>query len=96
MLRTFGHIDGMAGGTIDGIPVVVKHPIQLRPGVFSEAALRRYDFVMDALAKVHPILGFAKDRKADETIDKNDQRANRINGGRHFLQPCNPQSTSML
>ena len=48
VLRCFGHIDGR--GSKATIPV--KYPIQLKPGVFSEVALQRYDFVMDALAKV--------------------------------------------
>lgn len=59
VLRTFGHTDGTYGGEIDGIPVIVKVPIQPKPGVFSEAALRRYDFVMDALAKVCPRIKYA-------------------------------------
>ena len=46
VIRTFGHNDGY------GTTMPVKNPIQPTPGVFNEAALKRYDFVMDALAKV--------------------------------------------
>lgn len=45
-MRTFGHNDGY------GSTMPVQNPIQPRVGVFSEAALRRYDYVMDALSKV--------------------------------------------
>ena len=48
VLRTFGHNDGY------GTTMPVQIPIQPTPGVFDEAALQRYDFVMDALAKVRP------------------------------------------
>ena len=46
VLRTFGHNDGY------GTTMPVSTPIQPTVGVFSEAALQRYDFVMDAFAKV--------------------------------------------
>lgn len=45
VLRTFGHNDGY------GTTMPVQKPIQPRVGVFDEAALRRYDFVLDALSK---------------------------------------------
>lgn len=48
VFRTFGHNDGY------GTTMPVKTPIQPRVGQFSEDALRRYDYVMDALAKVIP------------------------------------------
>ncbi len=46
LLRAWGHIDGY--GTIQ----TVQFPMQPSIGVFSEAALRRYDFVLDALSRV--------------------------------------------
>ena len=46
VLRVFGHNDGY------GTTMPVQNPIQPRPGVFSEVALRRFDFVMNALAEV--------------------------------------------
>lgn len=49
LLRCWGHIDGY--GTLQK----VKYPIQLKPGVYNEVALRRYDFVLDALSKVHAV-----------------------------------------
>lgn len=42
LLRAWGH------GTIQ----TVQFPMQPSIGVFSEAALRRYDFVVDALSRV--------------------------------------------
>ena len=53
VMRTFGHNDGY------GTTMPVQNPIQPRVGVFSEAALRRYDFVMDALSKVRSGQGLA-------------------------------------
>ena len=46
LMRAFGHNDGF------GTTMPVRTPIQPVPGIFNETALRRYDFVMDALAKV--------------------------------------------
>jgi len=46
VLRVFGHNDGY------GTTMPVQNPIQPRPGLFSEVALRRFDFVMNALAEV--------------------------------------------
>lgn len=45
VIRTFGHNDGW------GTSMPVKKPIQPSVGKFDEAALRRYDYVLDALAK---------------------------------------------
>ena len=46
VLRVFGHNDGY------GTTMPVQNPIQPKPGVFNEAALKRFDFVMNALAEV--------------------------------------------
>lgn len=46
VLRTFGHNDGY------GTTMPVRIPIQPQVGDFSEAALQRYDYVMNALAEV--------------------------------------------
>ena len=47
-LRFFGHSDG------NGYPghVFTNFPMQTSPGVFSEVALQRYDFVLAQCAKV--------------------------------------------
>ena len=42
----FGHNDGY------GTTMPVQNPIQPTPGTFNEAALQRFDFVMNALAEV--------------------------------------------
>ncbi len=46
VLRIFGHSDGY------GTTMPVAYPTQPTVGTFSETALKRYDFAMDALAKV--------------------------------------------
>ena len=46
LLRCWGHINGF------GTKQKTKYPIQPRLGVYSEDALRRYDFVLDQLSKV--------------------------------------------
>lgn len=48
VMRTFGHNDGY------GTTMPVRSPIQPRVGQFSEEALKRYDYVMDALSRVSP------------------------------------------
>ena len=57
LLRCWGHINGF------GTKQKTKYPIQPRLGVYSEEALRRYDFVLDQLSKVRcclPVLSAAE------------------------------------
>ncbi len=46
VIRIYGHSDGY------GTSLKTKNPIQPRLGVFSETALQRYDFFVDAASKV--------------------------------------------